>query len=163
MSYCIWRLFITYGFLNFSYWMALSRGKPFEWNEIRQSQIGHSSTGFYNKKCNIFNICWDYGRSTICVVNSWKIMRMYEHFHVNSEDGIHVNSPMVINSQPDTTRVKRSLQLSINYWSHSMEPTTFYKTQHRIGIYRNTTEQHKVTMRLSIKDLWIVQYRKLLM
>lgn len=46
MSYCMWRLFITYGFLNFSYWIALSRGKPFEWNEIKQSQIGHSSTGF---------------------------------------------------------------------------------------------------------------------
>lgn len=32
--------------------MALSRGKPFEWKEIKQSQIGHSSTGFWNK----FNI-----------------------------------------------------------------------------------------------------------
>lgn len=34
------------GLRRLAYWMALSNGKPLEWNEMRQSQTGHSSTDF---------------------------------------------------------------------------------------------------------------------
>lgn len=30
--------------------MALSKGNPFEWNDTKQSQTGHSSTGFLKIK-----------------------------------------------------------------------------------------------------------------
>lgn len=45
MSYCMCRLLSTKGLRSCAYSMAFSRGKPFEWNETRQSQIGQFCTG----------------------------------------------------------------------------------------------------------------------
>ena len=42
--YWVLRLLMRKGCRNFSYWTALSRGKPAEWKDIRQSTIGQSST-----------------------------------------------------------------------------------------------------------------------
>lgn len=36
--------------------MALSKGKPFEWKDIRQSQMGHSSTGFCKHMTRYINL-----------------------------------------------------------------------------------------------------------
>ena len=44
--YCMCRSFRTIGLRRAAYSTALSSGKPFEWNEMRQSHTGHSSTGF---------------------------------------------------------------------------------------------------------------------
>lgn len=48
MSYCMCKLFITYGLRSCAYCMAFSSGKPFEWNDIKQSHIGQFSTGSWN-------------------------------------------------------------------------------------------------------------------
>ena len=50
MSNCISRLLMMYGFLSLWYSTALLRGKSLLWKAIRQSQAGHSDTGFWNEK-----------------------------------------------------------------------------------------------------------------
>ena len=45
ISYCIFKSLMSIGCRSWEYLTALSRGKPLEWNEMRQSQIGHFSTG----------------------------------------------------------------------------------------------------------------------
>lgn len=49
MSYCMCKLLTTNGFRNWAYWIAFSNGKPFEWNDTKQSHTGQFSTGSWNQ------------------------------------------------------------------------------------------------------------------
>ena len=40
--------------LSLAYWMDFSRGKPREWKAIRQSQMGHFSTGSFTTTGYVF-------------------------------------------------------------------------------------------------------------
>src|SRR5207302_1548 len=46
------RSLMTKGSFSCAYSTALASGKPFEWKEMRQSQAGHSSTGFVRMTCS---------------------------------------------------------------------------------------------------------------